>query len=88
MAAHAVVDGRSVRVRSVVYAPDGSRRIGMDVTEVLNGEYIRVNGSGNGADAADGADPMRAARELGLSVARRLLDQGAAELVSREQSSS
>jgi hydroxymethylbilane synthase len=87
MAAHAEVQGAAIRVRTVVYAPDGSRRIGLDVTEALNGEYIRRNGSGNGADAADGADPMHAARELGLAVARRLLDQGAADLVPREQSS-
>ncbi|WP_341941125.1 hydroxymethylbilane synthase [Microbacterium sp. LWH10-1.2] len=87
MAAHAVVSGASVRVRTVVYAADGGRRIGLDVTEDLNGEYIHRNGSGNGADAADGADPMHAARELGLTVARRLLDQGAADLVSREHSS-
>ncbi|MFT4259826.1 hydroxymethylbilane synthase [Microbacterium sp.] len=84
MAAHAVVDGSSVRVRSVVYAPDGAQRIGLDVTEDLNGGYIRRNGSGNEADAADGADPMHAARELGLSLARRLLDHGAADLAFRE----
>ncbi|WP_341977200.1 hydroxymethylbilane synthase [Microbacterium sp. LWO13-1.2] len=87
MAAHAVVTGASVRVRTVVYSPDDGRRIGLDVTETLNGEYIRRNGSGNGADAADGADPMHAARLLGLTVARRLLEQGAADLVSRELSS-
>lgn len=87
MAAHAAVRGSSVRVRTVVYAPDGGRRIGLDVTEDLNGEYIRRSGSGNGADAADGADPMHAARALGLNLARRLLDQGAADLVSREHSS-
>lgn len=87
MAAHAVLRDGEIRVRTVVYAPDGGRRIGLDVTEVLNGEYIRRNGSGNGADAADGADPMHAARELGLTVARRLLGQGAADLVSREHSS-
>lgn len=87
MAAHAVVDGDSVRIRTVVYATDGGRRIGLDVTETLNGEYIRRNGSGNGADAADGAGPISAARALGLTVAHRLLDQGAAELVSREHSS-
>ncbi|WP_243229400.1 hydroxymethylbilane synthase [Microbacterium sp. CIAB417] len=86
MAAHAVVAGDSVRVRTVVYAPDGGRRIGLDVTEDLNGGYIHLNGSGNGADAADGADPMHTAREIGLSVARRLLEQGAADLVSREHS--
>jgi len=87
MAAHAVLSGDEIRVRTVVYAPDGDRRIGLDVTESLNGEYIRRNGSGNGADAADGADPMHAARELGLTLARRLLEQGAADLVSREHSS-
>ena len=86
MAAHAVVDGTSVRIRTVVYAPDGSDRIGLDVTESLNRGYIHLNGSGNGADAADGANPMHDAREIGLSVARRLLEQGAAGLVSREQS--
>jgi hydroxymethylbilane synthase len=87
MAAHAVVTGSSVRVRTVVYAADGAQRIGLDVTEDLNGEYIRRSGSGNGADAADGADPMHAARALGLNLASRLLDQGAADLVSREHSS-
>lgn len=87
MAAHAAVTGSSVRVRTVVYAPDGSQRIGLDVTEALNGEYIRRSGSGNGADAADGADPMHAARALGFDLARRLLDQGAADLVTREHSS-
>ncbi|MFT4157701.1 MAG: hydroxymethylbilane synthase [Microbacterium sp.] len=87
MAAHAVVTGRSVRVRTVVYAADGGRRIGLDVTEELNGEYIHGNGSGNEADAADGANPMHAARGLGLTLARRLLDHGAADLVSRELSS-
>jgi hydroxymethylbilane synthase len=87
MAAHAVLSGDEIRVRTVVYAPEGGRRIGLDVTEVLNGEYIRRNGSGNDADAADGADPMHAARELGLTLARRLLEQGAADLVSREHSS-
>lgn len=86
MAAHAVVTGGSVRVRTIVYDPEGERRIGLDVTESLNRGYIRQNGSGNEADAADGADPDHAAREIGLSVARRLLEQGAAGLVPREQS--
>ncbi|WP_438252787.1 hydroxymethylbilane synthase [Microbacterium sp. A82] len=82
MAAHAVVAGDAVRVRTAVYAAEGERVIDLDVTESLNRGYIRVNGSGNGADTADGADPNHAAREIGLSVARRLLDQGAAGLVS------
>ncbi|WP_175984948.1 hydroxymethylbilane synthase [Microbacterium tenebrionis] len=85
MAAHAVVTGDAVRVRSVVYDPAGERRIGLDVTESLNRGYIRSHGSGNEADAADGATLTLAARELGISVARRLLEQGAADLVPREQ---
>lgn len=87
MAAHAIVSADSVRVRTVVYSPDGSKRIGLDVSEPLNGGYIHLNGSGNGADAADGADPMRDAHEYGSSIALRLLEQGAADLVPREQSS-
>ncbi|MGO1507513.1 MAG: hydroxymethylbilane synthase [Microbacteriaceae bacterium] len=85
MAAHAVVTGDAVRVRTIVYDPASERRIGLDVTETLSPGYIREHGSGNEADAADGADPNHAAREIGLSVARRLLEQGAAELVPREQ---
>lgn len=87
MAAHAVVTEEQLRVNTVVYASDGSRRIGLDVTEPLSEGYIRRNGSGNGADAVDGADPMHAARVFGSAIARRLLEQGAAELVSREHSS-
>lgn len=85
MSVHARVDGDLVRVRAVVYATDGSRQIMIDETEPLNGGYILLNGSGNGADAADGADPNLAAREFGLSVAHRLLEKGAADLVTREQ---
>jgi len=84
MAAHAAVTGDSIRVRSVVYQPDGDRRIGLDVTHALDRGYIRRNGSGNGADAADGADPMRAIRDIGTSAAHRLLEQGAADLLPRE----
>lgn len=82
MAAHAVVIDDEVHVRTAVYAPQGERLIGLEVTEYLNRGYIRLNGSGNGAETADGADPNHAAREIGLSVARRLLEQGAAGLVS------
>ncbi|OJU42281.1 MAG: hydroxymethylbilane synthase [Microbacterium sp. 69-10] len=84
MAAHAQVTGDSIRIRSVVYEPAGTGRIGIDVTESLNGGYIRRNGSGNGASAADGADPMRAIRDIGMSAAHRLLEQGAADLLPRE----
>jgi len=84
MAAHAQVTGDEIRVRAVVYDPNGDRRIGLDVTESLNRGYIRRNGSGNGASAADGADPMHAIREIGMSAAHRLLEQGAADLLPRE----
>lgn len=84
MAAHAQVRGDSIRVRAVVYEPAGERRIGLDVTESLNRGYIRRNGSGNGANAADGADPMHAIRDIGMSAAHRLLEQGAADLLPRE----
>lgn len=84
MAAHAVVTGDSIRVRAAVYEPGGGRRIGLDVTESLNRGYIRRNGSGNGANAADGADPMHAIRGIGMSAAHRLLEQGAADLLPRE----
>ncbi|WP_424937107.1 MULTISPECIES: hydroxymethylbilane synthase [Bacteria] len=81
MAVHAAMEGRNLRVRAVVYAPSDERRIGVDVTEPLSRGYIRRNGSGDGANAADGADPIGAARDIGSDVARRLLEQGAAGLL-------
>ncbi|MDQ4213364.1 hydroxymethylbilane synthase [Microbacterium sp. ASV81] len=93
MAAHAVIDRGHLRVRAVVYAPHDGWRIGLDVTEALHPagvdagnldeEYIHPNGSGNGADSADGADPIGAARRIGFSVAHRLLERGAADLLPR-----
>lgn len=93
MAVHALVEGSDLRVRAVVYAPHDGWRIGLDVTEPLWQDsveaanapegYIHPNGSGNGADSADGADPIRAARRIGLSVAHRLLERGAADLLPR-----
>ncbi len=90
MAAHAVVEGDVLRVRAVVYAPHDGWRIGLDVaeplgTENLDQEYIRQGGSGNGADSADGADPISAARRIGFSVAHRLLERGAADLLPRSR---
>lgn len=84
MAAHAVQTDAGLHLQAAVFAPDGSRRIDVEVTEILDEGYIRRNGSGNGADAAGGADPMHAARALGMSVAHRLLEQGAADLLPRE----
>lgn len=84
MAAHAAVADETIRVRAVVYEPGGDRRIGLDVTHPLERGYIRRNGSGNGADAADGADPTLTLHEIGSSAAHRLLEQGAADLLPRE----
>lgn len=84
MAAHARVSGECVRIRAVVYEPDGARRIALDVTESLNRGYIRRNDSGNGARTVDGANPMRTIRAIGMSVAQRLLEQGAADFLLRE----
>jgi hydroxymethylbilane synthase len=109
MAAHAVVEGGSLRVRAVVYSPHDDWRIGLDVTEPLDGselpaahpqdgdpgpaeavnaenldeEYIQQDGSGNGADSAGGANSIGVARRIGFSVARRLLERGAADLLPR-----
>ncbi len=93
MAAHAEIIDGDLRVRAVVYAPHDGWRIGIDVTEPLHPdsvkagapgeEYIHPNGSGNGADSADGADPISASRAIGLSVAHRLLERGAADLLPR-----
>ncbi|MGF3056260.1 hydroxymethylbilane synthase [Microbacterium sp. YY-01] len=86
MAAHASVTNNILRVRAVVYAPADGWRIGLDVTETLNGGYIQGNGSGNGADTVDGAHPIVAAEQVGFDIARRLLERGAADLLPRERS--
>lgn len=109
VAVHGEVRGDALRIRAVVYAPDGSRRVGADLTADLGADltaeldgaaaaraeslgerhirssgYSRAQGSGNGADAADGDDPIARAVQAGLRVAHRLLDHGAADLVPRE----
>jgi hydroxymethylbilane synthase len=88
--AHAeVVDG-DLRVRAIVYALDGAHRIGLDRTVRLepllppDRGYGGNSGSGDGANAADGADPIARAARTGDDIARRLLERGAADLVPRE----
>lgn len=81
---HASVSDDDVRVRAVVYAVDGGRRVGLDHAESLAKGYIRRTGGGNGANAADSADPTVQAALIGSVIARRLLEDGAADLVSRE----
>lgn len=61
-------------VRMVVYVFDGSCWIGFDVMEVLNGEYICWNGSGNGVDVVDGVDLMYVVCEFGFVVVCWLFD--------------
>lgn len=84
VAVHADVVGGDLRIRAVVYALDGSHRIGLDRTILLGEGYARGSGSGNGADAADGANPIARAARAGSDVARRLLERGAADIVPRE----
>lgn len=86
---HARLDGGRVHVRASVYGLAGERAIEEVLSEAVSidtpGEgYIRPQGSGNGADAADGVDQIDHARDIGNGIARRLLERGAADLVSRE----
>jgi hydroxymethylbilane synthase len=69
-----------LRVRAVVYAPDGSQRLGADRSLVLRGGYAGEPGSGDGADAAGDADPIARAWRTGDDIAHELLDRGAAEV--------
>lgn len=85
IAVHARVRGAELRVRAIVYSLDGARRVGIDRTIGLHAGYAReLSGSGNGADAADGANPIARAARAGSDVARRLLERGAADVVPRE----
>lgn len=88
--AHAKVVAGDLRVRAIVYAPDGAHRIGLDRAVRLrpllppDRGYGGKAGSGDGANAADGADPIARATRTGDDIARRLLERGAADLVPRE----
>ncbi|MCR2783329.1 MULTISPECIES: hydroxymethylbilane synthase [unclassified Microbacterium] len=82
--AHAELTGGDLRIDAVVYALDGSSRIGLDRSVPVPQEYGGSEGSGDGADAADDASPIAYAVRAGSEVARRLLERGAAELVPRE----
>jgi hydroxymethylbilane synthase len=77
---HAEWRAGELRVRAVVYAPDGSARVGLDRTVSMADGYAGESGSGNGADAADDADPVTRAWRTGDDIARELLDRGAAEV--------
>ncbi|MBB2975750.1 hydroxymethylbilane synthase [Microbacterium endophyticum] len=77
---HATLNGDQVRLNAVVYALDGKKSIGLDETTPLWSGYARKSGSGDGAEAADGATSDARARSVGEDVARRLLERGAADL--------
>lgn len=79
---HAELEGDLLRVRAVVYALDGSARVGTDRTVGLTGGYAKASDSGNGAKAVGGADPVTRAKRTGDDVARELLDRGAADVSS------
>lgn len=81
---HAGLAGSRLRMRTVVYGADGSARIGSDRTEDVGEGYIRESGDGDGANVAGGADPYARAALIGSATARRLLESGAAGLLSRE----
>lgn len=69
-----------LRVRAVVYALDGSRRLALDRTAEVRDGYAGASGSGNGADAAGDEGPVAQAWRTGDDIARELLDRGAAEV--------
>ncbi len=77
---HASPEGDLFRLRAIVYALDGSRRVGTDRTTRLIGEYAEEPGSGNGANAVGDANPQTRAQRTGAGIARELLDRGAAEV--------
>jgi hydroxymethylbilane synthase len=84
VATHAALTAGDLRLRAIVYALDGSHRIGVDRTVRLEPEYGGEPGSGNGANAADDGGPFARATRAGQEAARRLLERGAADLVPRE----
>lgn len=89
---HARFEGDDLHVRAAVYGLRGEHVIEVETVEAVSipapvQGYIRDQGSGNGADAADGVDQIDHARAIGSDIARRLLERGAADLVPRESPS-
>ncbi|NHI15806.1 hydroxymethylbilane synthase [Microbacterium excoecariae] len=86
---HVAVTGEDVRIRASVYAADPASDVSVDNGLRIPGfaglieEYIRGRGSGA---AVDSAALSGRAREIGSDLARRLLDNGAADIVTREAS--
>lgn len=89
---HARWEGDGLHVRAAVYGRRGEEVLEAEAVESVSGAgasegYIQGHGSGNGANAAGGVDQIDHARDIGLDVARRLLERGAADLVPRESPS-
>ncbi|MBP2436688.1 hydroxymethylbilane synthase [Microbacterium amylolyticum] len=84
---HATVDDHEVRVRADVYGAEAASDVSEDVSvplislDALIEGYIQGRGSGEAVDR-DGL--IARAREIGSDLARRLLDNGAADIVTRE----
>ena len=57
----------------------------MNLTDSPVHRYIRMRGSGNGADAADGAHPNRTTGAFGVPIAPRLSGRPAAGQHTRER---
>ncbi|MFT4306159.1 MAG: hydroxymethylbilane synthase [Microbacterium sp.] len=77
---HARLEAGLLRVRAIVYAPDGARRVGTERTCALIGGYAGNSGSGDGADAVGDADIRTRAQRTGDGIARELLARGAADI--------
>ncbi|MGO1838981.1 MAG: hydroxymethylbilane synthase [Candidatus Microbacterium stercoravium] len=87
--AHAETSDGSVHVRIAVYSDEPHDDVTLDHSERIDGfeslieGYIQERGSGA---AADSSGLMVRAREIGSDLARRLLENGAADIVTREAS--
>lgn len=85
--AHAEIADGAVHVRVAVYGDAPHEDVTLDHTERISASesliegYIRARGSGA---AADSSGLLVRAREIGSDLARRLLDNGAADIVMRE----
>lgn len=84
---HAETSDSHVYVRAHVYGESADEDITLEHSEPVEGfeslieEYIQARGSGAAADASG---LMVRAREIGHDLARRLLENGAADIVTRE----
>ncbi|MGO1234438.1 MAG: hydroxymethylbilane synthase [Microbacterium gubbeenense] len=85
--AHAFTSDGSAHVRVAVYGDEPHDDVTLDHSERIDGfeslieGYIQARGSGA---AADSSGLMIRAREIGSDLARRLLENGAADIVTRE----